>query len=393
MRKFTFILLALLVSFFGISCANAAEKVTPKGRVNLRNANMYLQQMKLDKAMSFYQEVLKENPNNIESIKKTGDIYFAWGEEKVSQPIDTTKSQDDQILQKIKHDTESVDSYILSFKQYQRFQELSKDKSDLSKDEESWKVETSKKMLGCEARIFRTGKEYVSMENYKTAIEIFDKLHLLDLKKPEAMKMLLFIYLEQQNAVAETMKASYNTKIEDLLNQLIAINPKDPETLSKLGAFYYTNKQMDKALEVFKQIETLKPKDTDNLFSLVGIYYDKKMVKEAYETDQKILVLDPNNLDAIDNARNFAVELKKNDEAKKYFVKLIELNKTTDNLSQYCYFLSSNAMYTDLLPVAQQWYEMDSSAKLAVQFIVLSAGKLGKKEMANYYNDVLKKME
>ena len=68
MRKIMLIVLAMSISIFGISCANAKEKMTPKGRVNLRNANMYLQQMNLDKAMTFYEEVLKENPNNLESI-------------------------------------------------------------------------------------------------------------------------------------------------------------------------------------------------------------------------------------------------------------------------------------------------------------------------------------
>jgi tetratricopeptide (TPR) repeat protein len=393
MRKILFIILAISISIFGISCANAKEKMTPKGKVNLRNANMYLQQMKLDKAMSFYEEVLKENPNNLEAIKKTGDIYFAWGEEKGSQPIDTLKSQDDQQLQKIKHDVESVDAYYNAFQKYTRFQELVKDRTDLTKDEDGWKVETAKKMLGCEARIFNIGKIYVTSADYETAVPIFEKLHSMDPQKPEAMKMLLFIYLDQQSSATENEKASYNAKIEDLLNKLLEINPNDLDTLSKLGAFYYTNKQTDKALEIFKKIEVQKPKDIDNLFSMVGIYNDKKMSKEAYETDLKILALEPNNLDAVDNARILAMELKKTDDAKKYFAKLIELDKTTDNISQYCIFLSSNAMYADLLPVAQEWYEMDNQSKDAVNFIVFAATKLGKKELVNYYTAVAKKMK
>lgn len=392
MRKFMLIFVATCISVFGISCANAKEKMTPKGRVNLRNANMYLQQMKLDKAMAFYEEVLKENPNNLESIKKSGDIYFAWGEERLSDPIDTTKSLDDQAKQRILHDNQSVDSYINAFKKYEQFQALIKDRSDLSPDEEDWQKETTKKMIGCEARIFRTGKDYVTMKDYETAIPIFVKLNQLDPAKPEPMKILLFIYQDQQNDAAEADKASYNSKIEDLLNKLLVINPKDPDTLSKLGAFYYTNKQIDKALPIFKQIEEMSPNDVDNLFTLVGIYYEKKMIQEAYDTDLKILALEPNNLDAVDNAKNFAVELKKIPDANKYFGKLIELNNSTDNLSSYCYFLSQNNLYDDLLVVAKKWYEVDQDSKLAVQFIVLAAGKLGKKDAVNYYNNILKKM-
>ncbi|HNX00844.1 MAG TPA: hypothetical protein PLE74_04360 [Candidatus Cloacimonadota bacterium] len=392
MRKYLFVILAVTISLFGISCANAKEKMTPKGRVSLRNANMYLQQMKLDKAMDFYKEVLKENPNNLESIKKSGDIYFAWGEEKVGEPIDTTKSMEDQAKQRIAHDNASVDSYIQAYQKYQQFQSLAKDQSDLSKDEEEWIKETTKKMQGCEARIFRTGKDYVSAQDYTTAIPIFEKLNQLDPSKPEPMKMLLFIYQDQQTNAPDNEKASYNAKIEGLLNKLLAINPKDPDTLSKLGAFYYTNKETDKALPVFQQIAELKPNDVGNLFNLVGIYYDKKMYQEAYDTDVKILAIDPNNLDAVENAKNFAQELKKTDDVKKYYNKLIELDDSTENLSQFCYFLSQNNMYADLLPIAQQWYEKESNSKLAVQFIVLAAGKLGKKDMVTYYNNILKKM-
>jgi tetratricopeptide (TPR) repeat protein len=393
MRRLTLIILAITISVFGISCANAKEKMSPKGRVNLRNANMYRQQLNLDKAKTFYEEVLKENPDNLESIKYMGEIYYKWGEEKVGQPIDTTKSEAAQKLQRIKYDNESVDSYISAYEQYQKYLDIMKTNSDSTKEEIEWRKDSAKKIKGCFARIFLTGQGYVSANDYSTALPIFEKLYQIEPQEPKTMKMMLKIYSEQQNAAQESEKASFNPKIEDLLNKLIALNPKDPETLSKLGAFYYTNKQIEKALPVFKQIEILKPKDVDNLFNLVGIYNDKKMMQEAYDADLKILAIEPNNVDAVDNARIFAVELKKTEEAKKHFQKLMELNKTADNMSQYCYFLSSNAMYVDLLPVAQEWFEMDSSSKIAAQFIVLAAGKLGKKEMVNYYNNILKKME
>ena len=78
MRKIIFIILAITISVFNVFVRLRRKKMPPKARVNLRNANLYRQQLKLDKAMSFYQDVLKENPENLEATKYVAEIYFKY---------------------------------------------------------------------------------------------------------------------------------------------------------------------------------------------------------------------------------------------------------------------------------------------------------------------------
>ncbi len=77
MRTFKKMLFVIgIISIFGTSLLAVSQELSAQGKKNLRSANIHLGGERYEKAMPLYEEVLAENPNQIDALNNLAAIYY-----------------------------------------------------------------------------------------------------------------------------------------------------------------------------------------------------------------------------------------------------------------------------------------------------------------------------
>lgn len=91
--------------------------------------------------------------------------------------------------------------------------------------------------------LFEKGQTYFELENYDKAAETFKKVIA---EKPDLVKAMR--YLAECNGKLGNKKEAINA-----YEQIIAFDPNDIETLSKLGSLLLETAQPEKAINIFNK--------------------------------------------------------------------------------------------------------------------------------------------
>lgn len=162
-------------------------------------------------------------------------------------------------------------------------------------------------------------------KNYDYAIEIFSQIVSAKYEHPEARH---YLHLSLKNK-AGLAKPSFVTNILNCINRLlgtlsaeailkkgdvssalerlekiIASNPNDTETLTKIADIFYKNGLHLNAIQNLEEAKSINPNDINVLKKLGGIYLKKEDYKNAKSNYEAILKINPGDTEALKALKN-----------------------------------------------------------------------------------------
>lgn len=360
MKKLIIVAVTLLLLIS--ACSTARQKLSPQGNVDFKTANVYYAQKDVEKAEVYYTKVLVANPDHAIALRRLGDINLHKGEIYAEKSVEFNKKANDY--------------YTKALAITEAFPEIT--------DEEKLAIRDMKKRKESTwVRIFKIGEAEMKAGNTKAAMEIFELVHNLDLKRPEPMIQLKNIYLKDLKD---------DVKAEQILLSLIKEDPDKLIYLQELGAFYYNKENYTEAVKYFEKAKLQIPMDLDNLMNISACYYELKDYEKAMAATRMAMEIDPSSTDLIENARNIAASMKDTDTSIMYLKQLIERrDNEADYMAIVGLFLEKED-YPQMITYAEKWYNWDKTNKYAVQYIVLAANKTNNKSLESKYAAIYKAM-
>ncbi len=357
-------ILSLICLFFSINLS-AKEKLSGEAKRNLRSGNIYYDQSNFEKALGFYDKVLEEFPNHIESLKRSADINMHLIE---------------------KNQSKTVELYSKCFDIYKKTVALimalpDEERKDM--DMQTILEDSQKKVKSCWAKIFIYGQNLSKDGAVKEAIEVFTALDKL---APDSLKTITMIAILYQENNEED-------KAIEMFKEIHKKNPTDYQITTKLANYYYEKPDYPLALQYYQELNKMNALDPMPISFMGYTYLKMEKNNEALEAFKQAILLDGKNTDLLSNAANLATNLGKNAEAVVYLKQLVEAEDTVDNLTIISYNLFKMKNYKETMLYAERWYEKDNSSKEAVQLIVMAAQQLKDKAKETKYNNTLKGMK
>lgn len=361
MKNLFIILLAGLLLL--TACAGPRQKLSPAANVALRTANMNYNIKNIEDAEKNYAIVLQDRPDHAEALSRMGRIHFSRASELPGLALENYSQA-----------FEFVNKALLA---YDSFETLNA--ADRKEIKELTDLRTSSW-----TRIFQIGENEQSEGNTKEAINIYEQLIEMDPKRDEPLRKMYEIYSDDPS------KADL---AEETLMEIYAKNPEDLGVLKSMGAFYYNEKKdYNKALEYYEMVKAKEPTDVNTLQLVAVCQYELKMYAEALANLQMVLSLEPKNTDALSDAKAIAYLLKNNDLALDYMRKLLELHEGEEELREMSLLLAEMQRTSEMITMAEKWYELNPDSQDAVLLIINGAKALNNKTLEKKYSDIYKKM-
>ncbi|MDP8211316.1 MAG: tetratricopeptide repeat protein [Candidatus Stygibacter australis] len=339
---------------------------------NLRSANNYYRQKIYEKAMPFYQQVIEENPNHVESLFNMAGIYYevdldyATAYEFYNRTLSAIQKVYDEYAQLKETDEKAAKKY---HKKYI-------DKEDLDKKEEMAKLLQSNSWK----YIYKSGYDHYIVEEYDIAIQELTKLHALAPDSLLTIKMLGNSNLKQGNI--ETAISYFK--------QLVDLEPENEQNAQLIANQYFQLDQKDLAVQYYEKASEINPENPDNYFNMGICYTNLEEPAKAMAMFTTTLEYEPTNLDAAYNAKVIAQQLKDMDSFLRFSEMEFEINGyDAESLRVFCYQLNSLELYEAVLKFGEKWSDLAPNESAPYQLMFLAANKLGKIELKEQYQKKL----
>ncbi len=129
--------------------------------------------------------------------------------------------------------------------------------------------------------LFLEGARVLTLKQFDSALEIFNKVLELDPNHVKALEARAVIYMQK-----EEMELA-----ENYLQKAISIEPENARLYFRLGQVYYRKKDLDKALELFTKAIDLEPAYPAAYMARSQILREKGMEEAAdLELDKAVSV-------------------------------------------------------------------------------------------------------
>jgi tetratricopeptide (TPR) repeat protein len=374
-NKLIAVLVAVIITM-SIFAIEDTQDLGPRGKKNLRSANMYLSQQIFDKAEPLYKQVIEENPLNIEAIENLGGIYYQIKKDYVKANIYYSKA------------LTAIDSIYVK---YEAMKEV--DKGDAKKfykknikkyDLEEKKETIAKLKKNCWLYIYKQALNYYKQQDYDTAINKYKALYKETPDSANVVQMIANSYLQKQdneNALKWLVKAA-------------EVDETDAALASQIANLYFNQQNFAEAAKWYKKAAENEPENPNHYYNMAICYTNEQKEEKAYEAYMNVIEIEPDNLDAILMANNLAVRLNKSEESIELLKKAADLDPSNiDVLSILSYQLFKLKDYEGVLNYAKKWYDADNSAQEAVQLLYQSARKTNKPELTKKYEQLYRSFE
>ena len=360
MKKLIIVVIALLIALAG--CSGARQKLSPRGNVDFKTANVYYQQKNVEQAEVFYQKVLDDNSDHAIALRRMGDINLNKGENFVEK---------------------SVEFYSKAYDYYTHAIKVTETFTDLNDDDKIDLRDMKKRKESSWTRLYKIGEAELKNGNTKAALTIFEMVHNLEPVRPEPMIQLKNIYLKDLKDDA---------KAEQILLSLLKDDPDKLVYLQETGAFYYNKANYIEAVKYFEKAKAQVPRDINNFMNISACYYELGDFTKAMATTRTALEIEPNNVDLLDNAQNIALKLSDKDGAINYLEQLVDLRSKESDFSELVGLYLERENYTQVIKYAEKWYNWVNNSDYAVRYLILAAQKTQNKSMEERYTNILKLM-
>ncbi len=378
MKKYFLVLIGITILFTGCSIFNSSDSLSPKAKRALRNGNIYYSQQLLDNAEGFFNEVLVEYPNHLETNKKLADIDFFNAEN---------------------NDRIAYESYLKAYAKYQIvYNQLEGlDRTEMSRDQRRWYKDTRKKLDSINARILiLANKEYETYlnEGEGDLDEIKAKYYKLIELDPDNLEPYRFLTSILNNEKIALSKAEEPNEVEIskldnemlyMFSQWVRLEPTNIEYRTQYAKQLFA---LENYQEAANQIEILIQQDPYNYnhYDLYAATVEQMGdYQAAYDKMLEANELIPENVDIYKSLIFYARLLENDDAIYEYYKKLIDIEASPDNLRLFSQFLYNKQMFEDLLNYSEKWFVVDRNNATPAQYAAFAAQKLKDNDKYRYY--------
>jgi len=361
-------LIVIVAVLFLLGISNLeAKKQSLKGRAqtDYRSAQISMQHELYDKALDQYLRVLNNAPDHVESIKNIADLYFLnaeYAEEDFEARERYSKANE------YYHRVLKVINGLKDWKSYDNFETI--------------KDDAEKKTQSIWVRIFNMGREAYLAEDYDESEKIMNYVLQLDPSRGEPYLLLANI---------ADKRGDDEKKMEYFLS-LLEIAKDNTQVIINIAIDYRDKKDWENAKKYFGMFIEAEPNNVAGFVELAFVYVQLNNYKDALLNYEKALAIEPTDVDILINAANVAGEL--NDQAKfiDLFKRVIEVDKTVENVEFLCNRLARYQNWQELITYCKIWHELDPKAKDPVQLIIFSAQQTRNEALRKEFQDKLSKM-
>ncbi len=180
---------------------------------------------------------------------------------------------------------------------------------------------------------------YVQMEDYDNAVEMFKKCITLEPNNPYAHKDLGVLYLKMN---------CYEWALDEML-EAIKLEDDVSEFYYSLGVCYLMLSEVEKSKTALLKAIELNPDDVDALAFLGNVYTQQNDYENAYKYLNMAIKKDPGNYLAQNHLAKYYFKIEKYDVAKDFLQDIISKNQDDEliNMLAFCYLKEQN--YHDAL--------------------------------------------
>jgi|GEM_PF-5439154 len=364
-KKTFFLLLVFVVILAGCAGSGNSQSLSGRARPVFRDAQIFLQQSNYERALEYYLLVLEHDPDHVISMKNVADLYFMQADlQEEEMAIQTFEIAHGYYLL-----TLSTIASIPNWTGFTGF-EVIKNDSEL-------------KLASIFARNFRIGQEFFHEDDFESAESIFQDLLSLFPERTESYQMLAAI-ADRLGNLEKTIE--YSLKI-------LEVDPTNTQILINLALEYQGKGDLENAAKYFRMYIDVEPNNASGYVSLAYIYMQMEDFDTALLLYEQAMQVDPDNVDIVADAANIAQEAQNESKTVLYLKRLIELERTEENVSYLVVHLMRVQNWAEVIVYAKIWHELDPDAKEPVQLIILAAGQTGDNDTAREYQNILNKME
>ncbi len=258
-----------------------ALKADPKAGIILEElTDLYLALNRLDDATALAQDLLKQNPDNVDAHRMLGRVYTAALAHAPQGKIDERAlhmaiQEYEKVTAK---DAKDVESWVMLAKLY----------GTAGNAPDAEKAYNTALALEPDNEDALTGLAmlYGNMGDTKRAIE---KLKAATDKDPNdrSLRILAQAYEEQKDY----------KNAADTLRKALALSPDDDHLALGLAQDLYFSDQADEALKVYQDLATRSPHDPMIPLRMADIYSNKRDYSKAHEAIDKAKKIDPDGLE------------------------------------------------------------------------------------------------
>lgn len=365
-RLKTHIFIIILATFiFGVSNLDArTQNLRGRARTSFRSANVYLQQELFDRALEQYLNVLEEAPDHVESMKNIADLNFLFAENDGDEQKQYLETAHEYYVRTIN----TIHS-ISGWERYTNFDTILSD--------------SQLKLRSIWVRIFKMGQDFFAEENFTDAERIFQELLVLAPDSVQTYQMLAAISDRQgdhEKAIEYSMK-------------ILEVNPENTQVLINIAVEFENTQNWERAKEFYQKFVKAEPSNPNGYLSVAFVEIQMNNFEAALTNYELAMQYAPDNIDIVANAASIAQRLEKDKKAITYFKKLVELERTAENVSVLCYTLAKVQNWTDLIAYAKIWYELAPNSTDAVDLIILGAYQSKNNTILKQYQDIRAKMK
>ena len=369
---------SIMIMIVSVACLMLSAdpiELTGQNKTDFRSADMYYNQKIFEKALPLYISILQDNPDHIETLEKTAGIYYEIKQDYYEANSLYTKAINS--INKIFDDYEILKSE--DKKEAKNFY-----KKNIIKHKLEDKIQQMKAFkFNCWIFIYKAANEQFKAEYYDIAAGEFIKLLSIAPDSVKTIKMISNCYVKMEKL----------DKALDYLLKIYEMSPSDLSIVEQIAGMYYEIEDYGKSAIWYDKASKLDPENASYIYDQGICYTNLKDNDNAFKSFAKVIEIDPTNIDAAYNAYNFANKLEKSDEALNYLKIAVDLEDNSESLSVLCFQLYQAEMYDDVLKYSGKWYEQDNTSKDAVNLLYNSSKKLGKEELVEKYEKILRDLQ
>lgn len=249
--------------------------------------DLYMQSGRLREAVSEAEEMLKQNPDNLDARRMLGRIYSRMiGDARQNRINEEMLRRATEQYRKISEkDSKDVDAWLMLGRLYKIAQN--------SVDSEKAYKKALELEPNNEYALSGLATVYSDLGDTKSAIEMWRRLNEQN-PSPRTLRALANGY-EQVRDYASAAQA---------LRRALELAPNDPEIKRDLAEYLLMGEQLADALKLYEELAAADPKDAHLELRISQIYRQQRDFRKARAAQEKAKALDPDSLEVRYNEVN-----------------------------------------------------------------------------------------
>lgn len=361
----------------------------------LKNAEKFIREGKLDKAIEEYKKIVDENPSDWSTISLVGDLYIKVGKikEGVSQFIKVADYYRAQGF---------YEKAIAAYNRVYRLDPTNKEIAIVLSDLYEKRGLTSQ----ARALYLEIAEKYMMGGKTKEALEIYKKVVELDKGNIKTRALLVELYkkenmvdeaVEELNAIGESLSKAGNVKEAlEYFNKANKLKPNDQRATKNIVELFVKGQDYTRAIETIKEYLKISPNNTYFLKRLAELYCDLGDINGAEKIIFQLQQMEEHEVDLLNKIGMLLKERNELDRAYRIFEPTIDYFVKKGSIEEGLSFLrliwTSDSYHISSLLKASQIYRGAEQMANLIQVLNKLYETYEQKGMKNEAVKVLKEL-